>query len=59
MNDETSKWVHCPVCRSKTRIRVYKNTVLLNFPLFCPKCKREHNVSIIQQKMVLNDEPDA
>ena len=56
--ESQSRWVHCPICRSKTRIKVYKDTVLLNFPLFCPKCKQEHNVSIIQMKMVINDEPE-
>lgn len=38
MKDE---WVSCPVCKSKTRVKARKDTVLLNFPLFCPKCKRE------------------
>ena len=56
--ESQSRWVHCPICRSKTRIKVYKDTVLLNFPLFCPKCKQEHNVSIIRMKMVINDEPE-
>lgn len=26
---------------NKTRVRLRKDTVLLHFPLFCPKCKKE------------------
>ncbi len=29
----------CPVCKSKTRIKLRPDTVLENFPLYCPKCK--------------------
>lgn len=43
MKDE---WVLCPVCKSKTRVKARKDTVLLNFPLFCPKCKREVLIDI-------------
>ena len=35
------KWIYCPVCGNKTRLRLRKDTVLLRFPLFCPKCKKE------------------
>ena len=38
---DNSRWVPCPVCGNKTRTKVFANTVLVNFPLFCPKCKRE------------------
>ncbi|MCI9378677.1 MAG: hypothetical protein HFI06_09205 [Eubacterium sp.] len=34
---EKEKWVLCPVCNNKTRLKVRKNTVLKKFPLFCPK----------------------
>lgn len=39
------KWVICPVCGSKTRVKLRMDTVLRNFPLFCPKCKRESLVN--------------
>ncbi|HBH3133895.1 TPA: conjugal transfer protein, partial [Clostridioides difficile] len=26
----------CPVCKSKTRLKIRKDTILDNFPLFCP-----------------------
>lgn len=42
-----TEWVRCPICGSKTRTRVRKDTVLVNFPLHCPKCK---NTSLIDVK---------
>ncbi|WP_431190068.1 cysteine-rich KTR domain-containing protein [Collinsella aerofaciens] len=29
-------WIKCPICNGKTRVQVFYNTVLRNFPLFCP-----------------------
>ena len=58
-NHAESLWVRCPICRSKTRIKVYKNTVLLRFPLYCPKCKKETTVNIVQLKMTLSNVPDT
>ena len=31
-----SKWVLCPVCGSKTRNRIREDTILKNYPLYCP-----------------------
>ena len=36
---KTSKWIFCPVCGNKTRTKVYENTVVTNFPLYCPIAK--------------------
>lgn len=52
-------WIKCPVCKAKTRTKVYEDTVLLNFPLFCPKCKKENKVNVIKLKMVVSKEPDV
>lgn len=38
--DET-EWILCPSCGNKTRNRIRKDTVLKNYPLYCPKCKQE------------------
>jgi len=59
--EETSStlWIKCPSCNSRTKTKVYPETVLLNFPLYCPKCKRETKVNVVQLKMVLSNEPDA
>lgn len=36
-----AEWVRCPVCSNKTRNRIREDTELKNYPLFCPKCKKE------------------
>ena len=36
-----AEWILCPVCGSKTRDRLREDTVLKNYPLYCPKCKQE------------------
>lgn len=32
----------------KTRTKVYDDTVLVKFPLYCPKCKKEIKIDVIQ-----------
>ena len=54
-----SLWIHCPICGGKTRTKVYKDTVLVKFPLYCPKCKREILIDVVKLKMVPSKEPDA
>lgn len=46
-------WIHCPICGGKTRVKITEITVLLNFPLFCPKCKKETVVDIVKLKMTV------
>jgi len=41
MNETEERWVLCPLCGAKTRLRLLRRTVLREFPLFCPKCRRE------------------
>lgn len=54
-----SRWIPCPICEARTRTRIYADTTLLNFPLYCPKCKKETRIDVIQLKMTLSKEPDA
>lgn len=35
-----TEWILCPVCGNKTRNQIREDTVLLNFPLYCPKCRQ-------------------
>lgn len=35
------EWVLCPICRNKTRLKLREDTILHNYPLYCPKCKQE------------------
>lgn len=60
MNNKTNiLWIRCPKCGGKTRTKENKDTVLLKFPLFCPQCKQETIVSVVQLKMIICTEPDA
>ena len=49
-----SRWVCCPICGGKTRTKVYEKTVLVKFPLYCPKCKKEICIDVVQFKMVIS-----
>lgn len=49
-----SRWICCPVCGGKTRTKVYADTVMFNFPLYCPKCKREIKIDVMQLKMAIS-----
>lgn len=51
---EETQWVNCPICGSKTRTKVYEDTVMYNFPLYCPKCKTEVRIDIKQLKMTVS-----
>lgn len=53
-NQNLSMWVHCPICNGKTRTKVYADTVLVKFPLFCPKCKKEIKIDVVKLKMVIS-----
>ncbi|MBQ2724975.1 MAG: conjugal transfer protein [Clostridia bacterium] len=53
-NEKPSLWVRCPTCGSKTRTKVYEDTVLIKFPLYCPKCKTEILIDVVKLKMVIS-----
>lgn len=53
------EWVLCPVCGNKTRTKIRSDTVLENFPLFCPKCKQETLISVKEMNTEVIKEPDA
>ena len=52
-------WLLCPVCKSKTRIKLREDTMLENFPLFCPKCRQEILINVRQLNTTVIQEPDA
>ena len=41
---QNTQWILCPVCGNKTRTMIQENTEMKNFPLHCPKCKKEEAV---------------
>lgn len=53
------EWVRCPVCGSKTRNRIRGDTVLINYPLYCPKCKQETLIEAKNLKITVIKEPDT
>lgn len=54
-----AEWILCPTCKSKTRTKIRPDTVLENFPLFCPKCKQETLISVREFNTSVIKEPDA
>ena len=46
------EWILCPVCGSKTRNKIRKDTVLKNYPLYCPKCRQERLINSALAKML-------
>lgn len=56
---QKEKWILCPVCNNKTRLKLRNNTVLKNFPLFCPKCRQETLINAERWNISIIKEPDA
>ncbi len=54
-----TEWILCPVCKSKTRDKIRDDTVLKNYPLYCPKCKQESLIEAHNLKIIVIKEPDA
>ena len=56
---ENTEWISCPFCQCKTRVKIREDTELKNFPLYCPKCKRESLVDVKQFDVTIIKEPDT
>ena len=56
---EQNKWILCPVFGNKTRNRIREDTVLINYPLYCPKCKKETLINAKELHITVVKEPDA
>ena len=54
-----NEWIRCPICGSKTRDRIREDTVLKNYPLYCPKCKQETLIKVQNLQITVITEPDA
>ncbi len=46
MEKKNSTWILCPVCGSKTRLKIRIDTELKHCPLYCPKCKQENLINV-------------
>ncbi len=54
-----TEWILCPVCGNKTRDRIREDTILKNYPLYCPKCKQETLINVHKLNISVIKEPDA
>ena len=57
--EKQGQWLLCPHCHGKTRIWIREDTVLHNFLLFCPKCKREELIDLKHFQITLLKQSDA
>ena len=53
------EWIRCPICSSKTRDRIREDTVLKNYPLYCPKCRQERLIEVRNLQTIVITEPDT
>ncbi len=51
-----TKWLLCPSCHGKTRTKLRKDTILIRFLLFCPKCKKEMLINVNSYRAEVIDE---
>lgn len=54
-----ANWIVCPVCANKTRDRIRADTILKNYPLYCPKCKQQTLIEAQNLQVTVIKEPDA
>ena len=53
---KTEKWLLCPGCGNKTRVKLREDTI---FNLYCPKCKQEILIRVQNMNTFIIKEPDA
>ena len=56
---EKTEFIRCPICGNKTRDKIREDTILKNFPLFCPKCKSSCLIDAEQFHITIIKAPDA
>ena len=54
-----TEWIRCPICGSKIRNRIREDTILKNYPLYCPKYKQEVLIVVKDLQVTVIKEPDA
>ena len=54
-----SNWLLCPICGNETRDKIREDTVLKNYPPYCPKCKQETLIEVKDLQLTVIKEPDA
>ena len=59
MQKENMKWLLCPLCGNKTHNKIREDTILKNYPRYCPKCKQEVLIEVKDLQVTIIKEPDA
>lgn len=54
-----TEWILCPICGGKTRDKIRKDTIMKNYPVFCPKCKQEILINVENYNVTEIQEPAA
>ena len=54
MSSPEEKWLLCPICGAKTRLRLLQRTVLRDF-----KCRQERIINAQNYQIEIIDQPDA
>lgn len=54
---DKTEWIRCPVCGNKARDRMREDTVLKNYPLYCPKCRQETLIEAKHLQVTVLKEP--
>ena len=54
-----AEWLLCSACGNKKRLRMRKDTELKNFPLYCPKCKKEILIEVTNLQVAVITEADT
>ena len=52
-------WIIFPFFGNKNRDILREDTVLINYPLYCPKCKQETLIKAENLQITVITEPDA
>ena len=58
-DEVNTAWIICPTCGGKTRDRIREDTILINYPLYCPKCKQENLIEAKNFIVTVIREPDT
>lgn len=45
-NQTEFRRLKCPSCHAQAEIRVFADTILINFPLYCPYCKKTSSITL-------------
>ena len=57
--EKHTEWIYCPACGNENKVTNTEDTELKNFPLYCPKCKRETLIEAKELQITVIKEPDA